>query len=126
MRHYLCGCVLIACTIAIAKLYERQESTKKAGLIFLTLLQNKCNSVVSQYNINGSSEFGKQPTIANVYNGIVMIRRGDGALVASSFYTFFISLHQHILNKKWKEALSLCRVAQVINIHLVFSSINSF
>ncbi|XP_043511974.1 intraflagellar transport protein 80 homolog isoform X3 [Frieseomelitta varia] len=59
-----------------------------------------------------SSEFGKQPSIANVYNGMVMIRRGDGALVASSFYTFFISLHQHILNKRWKEALSLCRVAQ--------------
>ncbi|PBC33240.1 Intraflagellar transport protein [Apis cerana cerana] len=59
-----------------------------------------------------SSEFGKQPSIANVYNGIVMIRRGDGALVASSFYTFFISLYQHILNKKWKEALSLCRIAQ--------------
>ncbi|OAD57910.1 Intraflagellar transport protein 80 like protein [Eufriesea mexicana] len=59
-----------------------------------------------------SSEFGKQPSIAKVYNGIVMIRRGDGALVASSFYTFFISLHQHILNKRWKEALSLCRIAQ--------------
>ena len=41
-----------------------------------------------------------------------MVRRGDGALVASSFYTFFISLHQHILNKRWKEALSLCRIAQ--------------
>ncbi|KOC63788.1 Intraflagellar transport protein 80 like protein [Habropoda laboriosa] len=59
-----------------------------------------------------SSEFGKQPSIANVYNGMVMIRRGDGALVASSFYTFFISLHQHILNKRWKEAVSLCRIAQ--------------
>ncbi|XP_060811530.1 intraflagellar transport protein 80 homolog isoform X3 [Bombus pascuorum] len=59
-----------------------------------------------------SSEFGKQPSVANVYNGMVMIRRGDGALVASSFYTFFISLHQHILNKRWKEALSLCRIAQ--------------
>ena len=44
-----------------------------------------------------------------------MVRRGDGALVASSFYTFFISLQQHILNKRWKEALSLCRIAQVIN-----------
>ncbi|XP_076755715.1 intraflagellar transport protein Oseg5 [Xylocopa sonorina] len=59
-----------------------------------------------------SSEFGKQPSIANVYNGMVMVRRGDGALVSSSFYTFFISLHQHISNKKWKEALSLCRIAQ--------------
>ncbi|XP_076675332.1 intraflagellar transport protein Oseg5 isoform X3 [Andrena cerasifolii] len=59
-----------------------------------------------------SSEFGKQPSIASVYNGMVMVRRGDGALVASSFYTFFISLHQHILNKRWKEALSLCRIAQ--------------
>ncbi|XP_029033851.1 intraflagellar transport protein 80 homolog isoform X2 [Osmia bicornis bicornis] len=59
-----------------------------------------------------SSEFGKQPSIANVYNGMVMVRRGDGALVASSFYTFFISLQQHILNKRWKEALSLCRIAQ--------------
>ncbi|XP_054006433.1 intraflagellar transport protein 80 homolog isoform X2 [Hylaeus anthracinus] len=59
-----------------------------------------------------SSEFGRQPSIANVYNGMVMIRRGDGALVASTFYTFFISLHQHILNKRWKEALSLCRIAQ--------------
>ncbi|XP_043253953.1 intraflagellar transport protein 80 homolog [Colletes gigas] len=59
-----------------------------------------------------SSEFGKQPSIVNVYNGMVMIRRGDGALVASTFYTFFISLHQHILNKRWKEALSLCRIAQ--------------
>lgn len=49
-----------------------------------------------------------------------MIRRGDGALVASSFYTFFISLYQHILNKKWKEALSLCRIAQVINISSSF------
>lgn len=49
-----------------------------------------------------------------------MIRRGDGALVASSFYTFFISLYQHILNKKWKEALSLCRIAQVINISSCF------
>ncbi|XP_033323231.1 intraflagellar transport protein Oseg5 isoform X1 [Megalopta genalis] len=59
-----------------------------------------------------SSEFGKQPSISSVYNGMVMVRRGDGALVASSFYTFFISLHQHILNKRWKEALSLCRIAQ--------------
>ncbi|XP_017875268.1 intraflagellar transport protein 80 homolog isoform X2 [Ceratina calcarata] len=59
-----------------------------------------------------SSEFGKQPSIASVHNGMVMIRRGDGALVASSFYTFFISLHQHISNKRWKEALFLCRIAQ--------------
>ncbi|XP_076654233.1 intraflagellar transport protein Oseg5 isoform X1 [Halictus rubicundus] len=59
-----------------------------------------------------SSEFGRQPSISSVYNGMVMVRRGDGALVASSFYTFFISLHQHILHKRWKEALSLCRIAQ--------------
>ncbi|KAG7208843.1 hypothetical protein KM043_015029 [Ampulex compressa] len=59
-----------------------------------------------------SSEFGKQPSIANVYNGMVIVRRGDGALVASSFYTFCISLHQHVLNKRWNEALSLCRIAQ--------------
>lgn len=43
-----------------------------------------------------------------------MVRRGDGAIVASSFYTLFTSLHQHVLNKKLKEALSLCRIAQVM------------
>lgn len=59
-----------------------------------------------------SSEFGKQPTITSVYNGMVNVRRGDGALVSSQFYTFFTSLHQLILNKKWKESLSLCRIAQ--------------
>ncbi|KAI4494196.1 hypothetical protein M0802_009065 [Mischocyttarus mexicanus] len=57
-------------------------------------------------------EFGKQPTIISVYNGMVNIRRGDGALVSSQFYTFFTSLHQLILHKKWKESLSLCRIAQ--------------
>lgn len=41
-----------------------------------------------------------------------MVRRGDGAIVASSFYTLFTSLHQHVLNKRLKEALSLCRIAQ--------------
>ncbi|KAL2750901.1 intraflagellar transport protein 80 isoform X1 [Vespula maculifrons] len=59
-----------------------------------------------------SSEFGKQPTIISVYNGMVNVRRGDGALVSSQFYTFFTSLHQLILQKKWKESLSLCRIAQ--------------
>ncbi|XP_014608812.1 PREDICTED: intraflagellar transport protein 80 homolog [Polistes canadensis] len=59
-----------------------------------------------------SSEFGKQPTIISVYNGMVNVRRGDGALVSSQFYTFFTSLHQLILHKKWKESLSLCRIAQ--------------
>lgn len=76
--------------------------------------------------VNAFSEFGKQPSVANVYNGMVMIRRGDGALVASSFYTFFISLHQHILNKRWKEALSLCRIAQVINIYSLLSNTSKF
>ncbi|XP_020293315.1 intraflagellar transport protein 80 homolog isoform X2 [Pseudomyrmex gracilis] len=59
-----------------------------------------------------SSEFGKQPSIVSVRNGIVMVRRGDGAVVASSFYNLFTRLHEHISNKGLKEALSLCRVAQ--------------
>jgi len=45
---------------------------------------------------------------------MVMVRRGDGAIVASSFYNLFTSFHEHISNKKLKEALSLCRTAQVI------------
>ncbi|XP_012280148.1 intraflagellar transport protein 80 homolog [Orussus abietinus] len=59
-----------------------------------------------------NSEFGKQPSVISVYNGMVTVRRGDGALVVSSFYTFFTSLHQHIINNRWKEALSVCRIAQ--------------
>ncbi|XP_011686372.1 PREDICTED: intraflagellar transport protein 80 homolog [Wasmannia auropunctata] len=59
-----------------------------------------------------SSEFGKQPNIVSVRNGMVMVRRGDGAIVASSFYNLFTSFHEHISNKKLKEALSLCRIAQ--------------
>ena len=43
---------------------------------------------------------------------MVTVRRGDGALVATSFYTFFTSLHKHVINNKWQEALSLCRIAQ--------------
>jgi len=50
----------------------------------------------------------------SVRNGMVIVRRGDGAIVASSFYNLFTSFHEHISNKKLKEALSLCRVAQVI------------
>ena len=61
------------------------------------------------------SEYGKQPSIVKVQNGMVTVRRGDGALVVSSFYTFFTSLHRHILQNRWSEALSLCRIAQVCN-----------
>lgn len=63
--------------------------------------------------ISDKSEFGKHPTIVRVSNGQVTVRRGDGALVVSSFYTFFTSLHQHILNGRWEEAVSLCRIVQV-------------
>ncbi|XP_011140826.1 intraflagellar transport protein 80 homolog isoform X1 [Harpegnathos saltator] len=59
-----------------------------------------------------SSEFGKHPSIVSVRNGLIMVKRGDGAIVASSFYTLFTNLHQHVLNKRLKEALSLCRIAQ--------------
>ncbi|XP_015608210.1 intraflagellar transport protein 80 homolog [Cephus cinctus] len=59
-----------------------------------------------------NSEYGKQPSIASVQNGLVTVRRGDGALVSTSFYTFFTSLHQHVINNRWNEALSLCRIAQ--------------
>ncbi|XP_018058932.1 PREDICTED: intraflagellar transport protein 80 homolog [Atta colombica] len=59
-----------------------------------------------------SSEFGKQPNIVSVRNGMVMVRRGDGAIVASSFYNLFTSFYEHISNNKLKEALSLCRIAQ--------------
>ncbi|XP_011632951.1 intraflagellar transport protein 80 homolog isoform X2 [Pogonomyrmex barbatus] len=59
-----------------------------------------------------SSEFGKQPNIVRVRNGMVMVRRGDGAIVASSFYNLFTTFYEHISNKRLKEALSLCRVAQ--------------
>lgn len=48
----------------------------------------------------------------SVQNGLVTVRRGDGALVATAFYTFFTSLHKHITSEKWQEALSLCRIAQ--------------
>lgn len=50
----------------------------------------------------------------SVRNGMVMVRRGDGAIVASAFYNLFTSFHEHISNKRLKEALSLCRIAQVI------------
>lgn len=43
---------------------------------------------------------------------MVTVRRGDGALISVSFYTFFTTLHQHIMNNKWQDALSLCRIAQ--------------
>ncbi|XP_012262749.2 intraflagellar transport protein 80 homolog [Athalia rosae] len=59
-----------------------------------------------------NSEFGKQPSIASVHEGLITVRRGDGALVTSAYYTFFIGLHQHVMNNKWKDALSLCRIAQ--------------
>ncbi|XP_014204376.1 intraflagellar transport protein 80 homolog [Copidosoma floridanum] len=59
-----------------------------------------------------SSEYGKHPSIVRVESGRVTVRRGDGALVVSSFYTFFINLHRHVLNGKWEEAVSLCRVVQ--------------
>ncbi|XP_033228073.1 intraflagellar transport protein 80 homolog [Belonocnema kinseyi] len=59
-----------------------------------------------------NSEYGKQPSIVRVQNGMVTVRRGDGALVVSSFYTFFTSLYRHILQNRWSEALSLCRIAQ--------------
>ncbi|XP_016838578.1 intraflagellar transport protein 80 homolog [Nasonia vitripennis] len=59
-----------------------------------------------------SSEFGKHPSIVRVSNGLVTVRRGDGALVVSSFYTFFTSLHHHILDGRWEEAVSLCRIVQ--------------
>lgn len=65
------------------------------------------------------SEFGKQPNIVSVRNGIVMVRRGDGALVASAFYNLFTSFHEHISSKRLKDALSLCRTAQVIQQHNV-------
>ncbi|XP_029167125.1 intraflagellar transport protein 80 homolog [Nylanderia fulva] len=43
---------------------------------------------------------------------MVMVRRGDGAIVANSFYTLFINLYDHISNKRLKEALSICRLAE--------------
>ncbi|XP_058808825.1 intraflagellar transport protein 80 homolog isoform X13 [Phymastichus coffea] len=59
-----------------------------------------------------SSEFGKQPAIVSVSNGLVTVRRGDGALVVSSFYAFVGTLHRHILNGQWDEAVSVCRIVQ--------------
>ncbi|XP_067210138.1 intraflagellar transport protein 80 homolog isoform X2 [Linepithema humile] len=59
-----------------------------------------------------NSEFGKQPSIVSVHNGMVMVRRGDGAVMASSFYNLFTSLYQHISQKMINEALSLCRIAE--------------
>ncbi|KAH0950370.1 hypothetical protein HN011_009106, partial [Eciton burchellii] len=59
-----------------------------------------------------NSEFGKQPSIISVRNGMVIIRRGDGATVASYFYNLFTSLYEHISDKRLKEALFLCRIAQ--------------
>ncbi|KAG8035853.1 hypothetical protein G9C98_002979 [Cotesia typhae] len=59
-----------------------------------------------------NNEFGKQPSIVNIKNGIVTVRRGDGALIAISFYTFFTTLHHHIMNNKWQDALSLCRITK--------------
>ncbi|XP_026825249.1 intraflagellar transport protein 80 homolog isoform X2 [Ooceraea biroi] len=59
-----------------------------------------------------NSEFGKQPSIVSVRNGMVVIRRGDGATVASYFYNLFTSLYEHVSNKRLKEALFLCRIAQ--------------
>ncbi|XP_043275719.1 intraflagellar transport protein 80 homolog [Venturia canescens] len=59
-----------------------------------------------------NSEFGKQPNIVSVRNGMVTVRRGDGALVVNSFYTFFTTLHKHVMSNKWQDALSLCRIAQ--------------
>ncbi|XP_070155194.1 intraflagellar transport protein 80 homolog [Polyergus mexicanus] len=58
------------------------------------------------------SEFGKQPSIVSVRNGMVMVRRGDGATVATSFYNLFKHLYEHTSNKRLKEALSICRIAQ--------------
>ncbi|XP_058808823.1 uncharacterized protein LOC131674265 isoform X11 [Phymastichus coffea] len=58
------------------------------------------------------SEFGKQPAIVSVSNGLVTVRRGDGALVVSSFYAFVGTLHRHILNGQWDEAVSVCRIVQ--------------
>lgn len=45
---------------------------------------------------------------------MITVRRGDGALVAVSLYTFFTTLHQHVLNDNWQDGLALCRIAQVI------------
>ncbi|XP_057339351.1 intraflagellar transport protein 80 homolog [Microplitis mediator] len=59
-----------------------------------------------------NNEFGKQPSIKNVKNGMVTIRRSDGALIAVSFYTFFTTLHHHVMNNKWQDGLSLCRITQ--------------
>ncbi|XP_029670092.1 intraflagellar transport protein 80 homolog [Formica exsecta] len=59
-----------------------------------------------------SSEFGKQPSIVSVRNGMVMVRRGDGAIVATLFYNLFKNLYEHTSNKRLKEALSICRIAQ--------------
>lgn len=59
-----------------------------------------------------SSEFGKQPKIVSVRNGMVIVRRGDGAIVATLFYNLFTNLYEHMSNKRLKEALSICRIAQ--------------
>lgn len=64
------------------------------------------------------SEFGKHPTVLNVYNGIVTVRRGDGALVNSYVDIFFTKLYKNVLNTKWKEAVSLCRRAEVVYLML--------
>ncbi|XP_072760097.1 intraflagellar transport protein 80 homolog [Anoplolepis gracilipes] len=68
--------------------------------------------VIRRTRIDKESEFGKQPSIVNVRNGMVMVRRGDGAIVATSFYNLFTNLYEHISNKRLKEALSICRIAQ--------------
>lgn len=43
---------------------------------------------------------------------MVTIRRSDGAVIAVSFYTFFTTLHHHVMNNKWQDGLSLCRITQ--------------
>lgn len=45
---------------------------------------------------------------------MVVVRRGDGAIVATLFYNLFTNLYEHMSNKRLKEALSICRIAQVI------------
>ncbi|XP_045512277.1 intraflagellar transport protein 80 homolog isoform X1 [Pieris brassicae] len=58
------------------------------------------------------SDLGRNPSIMNIEDGVVCVRRGNGSLLRISLASFPEKLLKHIAANMWDDALQLCRTVE--------------
>ncbi|CAG4943709.1 unnamed protein product [Colias eurytheme] len=58
------------------------------------------------------SDLGRNPSIVNIEDGIVCVRRGNGSLLRASLASFPEKLLKHVAANMWDAAVQLCRTVE--------------